>query len=296
MSVVVFIIVSITVVVVPLFVMGLLAPELARRAPRQHNYRGREVWHGLALVWVIWILGIWASRTLSSLLLGYQSSWLSAGSLALPLVIGSCFFGLFDDFLGSASPQKGFRGHLGALLEGRMTTGFLKLLGIGVLSLFTAALLTHSSYPHVQFFAELFLRAAVIALSANLMNLMDLRPGRALKAYSACLTVLSVVFLLLCMILTLNRELLYLLLISYVPVLAVWRFDISEQGMLGDAGANTMGAYLGFLFSLCLPIPYLLVVFLIVLVLNLASERYSFSETIEKNSVLKKIDDWGRKL
>lgn len=294
MGVMVFIIVAITVVLVPLLVMELLAPELAERAPRQKNYRGREVYHGLALVWVIWALGLWAARALA-LLLGYQASWLSFGVTALPLVIGCCFFGLFDDFLGSASPQKGFRGHIGALLQGRMTTGFLKLLGIGILSLFTATLLVRVPVITIHQAAEIFVRAAVIALSANSINLLDLRPGRALKGYSFALLLLLICLGILLLFSRIEVSLVYLWGLSLVPVLAVWRFDLSEQGMLGDAGANTMGAYLGFLCCVCLPTGFLIGVFILMSALNLASERHSFSEIIEQTPLLKKIDEWGRK-
>jgi hypothetical protein len=78
------------------------------------------------------------------------------------------------------------------------------------------------------------------------------------------------------------------------PVVAVWRFDLGERGMLGDAGANAMGALLGWVVASILAPAALGVYVIAVLALNVASERISFSQVIERNRVLSWFDRLGR--
>ena len=294
MYLVVLIIISITTLIVPALVMELLAPELEISAPRQKNYRGKEVWHGLGLVWALWVLGVWVGGIAIGALIGYQPSWLLLISSSLPLILGSCLFGLFDDWIGAPDKQKGFSGHLHAFAQGRMTTGFLKLLGIGLLAVFTAASLTDPLIPTLGCISLVLLKAAVIALSANLINLLDLRPARALKSYSFGIFLLCCFLFIVWVLGRIPGSHFFLILCSIAPVISIWRFDAHERGILGDAGANAMGAYLGFLFVAYLPWPLLFLVFIVLAGLNLLSERYSFTELIESNRVLKNIDDLGR--
>jgi len=78
------------------------------------------------------------------------------------------------------------------------------------------------------------------------------------------------------------------------PFVAVYRYDLGEEGMLGDAGANPMGAVVGLLIVSGLPLVGLLAWTAVVFVLNLASERVSFSAVIEGNSALRWLDGLGR--
>ena len=99
------------------------------------------------------------------------------GPLALTVAAATGFgmLGLLDDVAGDAS-SKGFAGHLRALRSGRLTTGAVKLFGGGAVAVLVAST---TSTGHL---ARLLADAALIALSANLANLLDRAPGRVAKA------------------------------------------------------------------------------------------------------------------
>ena len=86
---------------------------------------------------------------------------------------GAAACGGYDDLAGSGD-RRGFRGHLGALAHGEVTTGAVKLGGIGAAGLAASGLL--GGPP-----ADVLVNAGLIAGCANLVNLFDLRPGRAIK-------------------------------------------------------------------------------------------------------------------
>ena len=119
-----------------------------------------------------------------------------------------------------------------------------------------------------------------IALTANLVNLMDLRPGRALKFYSA-LVVVALVVLGFSWAWSIVP---FFALIALGPVLAVWSFDLKERAMLGDAGANVFGVVAGWIMAIALsPWWWALTIYVvIVLIKNVASEKISFSAIVDK--------------
>ena len=97
---------------------------------------------------------------------------------------GAAAFGAYDDLAGSGD-RRGFRGHLGALAHGEVTTGAVKLGGIGAAGILGAAVSGGSP-------ANVVINAGLIAGSANLLNLFDLRPGRAIKVAVASGALLAV--------------------------------------------------------------------------------------------------------
>lgn len=278
-------------VAVPVLFMETLVRSLEKSAPHYPNYRNKSVYNGLGIVWSLWLLSFWSGAHLLVAADVDQPNWISYLIPIFPLIAGSCIFGLFDDWVGDRK-AKGFRGHVGSLLRGILTTGGLKMIAIGLLSLFTMVSLYWDSEGGVP---RIIIGTCVIALSANFINLFDLRPGRAGKVYLAGLGCCLLVVGFGGKVLLGWPDMVALVLAGLGPLVAVWRHDIGERGMLGDAGANSMGAFLGYLLATAAPLWLLIMWLVILLSLNLAGEYVSFSKIIKDNAILHKLDCLGRK-
>src|SRR5690606_15324028 len=143
------------------------------------NYRGRTVdlAGGPAL-------GTAATVTAAAgALIGGQPA---AAGAALTAGLGAGGVGLYDDVVGGRPEHqaKGFHGHVRALRRGRVTSGVVKIVGAGAAGLAAAALLEVGRPARSRWhrLTRIALGAGVVAGGANLFNLLDLRPGRALKA------------------------------------------------------------------------------------------------------------------
>ena len=89
---------------------------------------------------------------------------------------------------GARTPgAKGFRGHLAALRAGRVTSGPVKVLGHRR----RRARRLRAAASGTRGRRRLLVGGAVVAGAANLLNLLDLRPGRALKAGGAAALLLA---------------------------------------------------------------------------------------------------------
>jgi hypothetical protein len=268
-------------------------------AAMTHNYAGRPVFYGLGMVWLIWA-GCATVAGVSADAMGASPSF-AVLTLAGPLALIAFALGVVDDAYGTGA-ARGFKGHIKAMLAGRLTTGGLKLVGIGTACLVVAAVVGDiapwgrgASALSPGYIARVVAAGAAIALSSNLVNLMDLRPGRALKTYSG----MAILGALICTVglagqVGIAVDAIALGIFVLGPVLAVWRYDLREIGMLGDAGANPMGAVAGLLIVTGVPLWGLLVYLAFVLALNLASERVSFSRVIASSAALSWLDGIGR--
>jgi UDP-GlcNAc:undecaprenyl-phosphate/decaprenyl-phosphate GlcNAc-1-phosphate transferase len=196
------------------------------------------------------------------------------------LLVAMFLVGLWDDLKGDERPR-GFAGHLEALRGGALTGGMVKLIGGGVAGLASIYLLGDRS--SVWLFV---LGGACIALCANLINLLDRAPGRASK-----------VWLVVAVVVATQSPLWRLWAAGTVgAVVATLPFDLRARGMLGDAGANPIGAVLGLglVFSSG-STATLAVIVVVLLALNLISEKVSFSKVIEQTPWLARLDHLGRK-
>jgi len=203
---------------------------------------------------------------------------------ALPVTLyclGVLGLGLVDDLLGGAAPSqpRGWRGHGRALARGELTTGTLKAAGSLGLALLAMAYLPLSQ-------GRWLLAAAVLVLATNLFNLLDLRPGRAVKA----------LVLLGAGVLLATRELrpLWAVGLFAAPALVAGLFDLRERAMLGDTGANLIGALAGAMLVLSLPGTGQLVALALLLAATLYGELRSISALIERTPGLRELDSWGR--
>jgi hypothetical protein len=192
-------------------------------------------------------------------------------------------FGLFDDLAEDTSVRtKGLKGHLGALKEGRLTTGGLKVLGISGSALIAAAVGTRRTGSAFGHLVDVGLNGALIGGTANLINLFDLRPGRALKAGAAA----SVPFML-------GGAGATGAVLGAAAAAAPG--DLGEKDMLGDGGANALGALVGSQIAFGAPRAVRWAALAGVVGLMLASEKVSFSKVIAGNEFLNKVDMLGRR-
>jgi UDP-GlcNAc:undecaprenyl-phosphate/decaprenyl-phosphate GlcNAc-1-phosphate transferase len=211
----------------------------------------------------------------------------AAGSLAMA-GLGALAFGVLDDLRGSAA-RRGLRGHLGALAHGEVTTGTVKLAGLAASGL-GAALLEGGS-P-----ADVLINCGLVAGGANLLNLFDLRPGRAIKvaALSACLIAAGA---------SggndsggrRHQARLAAVAAPAGAALALLPADLGEQAMLGDAGANALGAMLGAAAARALPRRARLCLLAGIAALTVASEKVSFTKVIAASPPLNWLDMLGRR-
>jgi hypothetical protein len=184
----------------------------------------------------------------------------------------------------SRSEPKGLRGHLNALRHGQVTTGVVKLVGLGIAGLLGAAVLPSRRVGAARV-AEVALGAGLIAGSANLVNLLDLRPGRALKVALLAAAALGV---------SGDPAGRSALAGPVGAVVALVPDDLGERVMLGDAGANALGAMLGVAAAARPGLPGRALAFAVVTGLTVASERWSFTTVIESTPVLRAADRLGR--
>lgn len=256
---------------------------------RRKNYLGEEVVNSAGLAFV-------GSSVLGWLFLCWRGSveWHEGGQLMFAaLWFGA--LGLLDD-LSVETSAKGWRGHLKAFFrERKITTGFVKLLGGGLGALLLSAwiLAFNPSAPLSRFPTQWFLLfafgAIFIALSANTLNLLDVRPSRALKGFWLLSTIGLIV--------SQGKgwqSLLPLLAgtIAYAPA------DFKRKAMMGDAGSNPLGA--------CFAVwalnhwrapngwsPAFWVLLAIFIAFQIYAEKRSFTEDIKQLKLLRWLDELG---
>ena len=197
--------------------------------------------------------------------------------------LGVACLGLIDDALGAGPPgagaPRGWRGHGQAVLQGELSTGALKAagsLGLALLAMNLVGLPT----------GRWLLAVAVLVLATNAFNLLDLRPGRAIK-----------VFVLLGAGLTIGaRELRPLMSLGLFvgPALIAGVYDLREQAMLGDTGANLIGALAGLWLVLSLSQTGQLIALALLIVLTVYGELRSISALVRRVPLLRRLDSWGR--
>ncbi len=250
-------------------------------ALERSNYRGHPLPTAGGIIIVLAVLVIEAGRAITGAAgIGDDPGLTVSRSLVLFAVFGFGFLGFVDDLLG-AGGDRGFRGHVRALAEGRLTTGFVKLFGgAGVAVVLVAT-------PGFASGRRLITDAVLIALAANFANLLDLAPGRLIK-------VAWVAYLPLAIVLGTGA-----VGIALAPVmgaaLGLLPDDLGERLMLGDTGANVIGAVLGLGVVLGLGTGPRTGVLITLIVLNVLAEVVSFSRVIDRVPLLRAFDRLGQR-
>lgn len=250
---------------------ALLATPIFRRV----NYRGREVATAGGLLIIPSLLAMELALTLSDQMA--EHSLARRTGVVIGVVFGC--LGLIDDLWGDSSAQ-GFRGHLRAMVSGTLTTGGLKLLGGGIAGLGAGWTLYGNALDAVVV-------GSLVALTANLTNLLDRAPGRSTKV---TLALCPVVFAMAASF----ADLLFLAVVAGSAV-ALLVPELGETVMLGDTGSNILGASLAVAIGASASREEALAFLVVVLALNLTSEKVSFSEVIQRSSVLRFLDMAGRR-
>jgi hypothetical protein len=268
--------VAVAMLVVPAGVRGLVDAGLVRR-----NYRGAALAFPLGAV--LATASLVALAPLAFLDDRADLELLDPGLRRwLPYLLGVAFLGFLDDSLGrgeAAEAPRGWRGHGRALREGRLSTGAIK--AIGALAL-AAYVVSGRGLESWRYLADV----ALLILATNAFNLLDLRPGRAEKG-------LGLLGLGLCLgAWTLAP--LELLGIFAGPVLVGAAFTLRERAMLGDTGANLVGAIGGVCLLTTLGASGRLVALALVAGLTIFGELRSISASIESLPPLRWLDSLGR--
>ena len=173
-----------------------------------------------------------------------------------PELLPVAAIGAADDLWGGE--ERGFREHLRA---GR-TTGVLKLAGIPLYALWRTRSVSG---------------AVLVGLSANMLNQLDTKPGRALKAFA-----------------------LGALLLRGAPrgaaaaAVLLAPYDLREMAMLGDSGSNTLGVVLGLRSVSTFTERQRWSAIAALAGLTLLGERRSLGKLIEQTPVFRELDRLGR--
>lgn len=256
-----------------------LADVFRHPALLRTNYRGRSLPTASGLVLVVAVIVVEGLRVLVDLLRSSPSP-APASVLVLGAVTGFGLLGLADDLLGD-DRDKGMRGHLRALGEGRISTGLVKLVGGGALALVLVGA-AGGRGP-----GQVVVDAAVVALAANLANLFDRAPGRTIKVALVAYVPLAVV--------AGAGPVGVSLAIAVGAAAGLLPADLAERSMVGDAGANALGAALGLGLVLTAGTGARVTALLILLALTATSEVVSFSRVIARTPPLRALDDLGRR-
>lgn len=249
-----------------------LGPDIARPGLQRVNARGRSVATagGMApLCTVLAALGLTGARPRAA----SRATAVACGGLGLA--------GLVDDVAGEregGSGPRGLAGHLAELRSLRVTTGAVKV-ALGAVSGMAAVV----ALPGAATPGRVLEGGAVVALAANLGNLLDRAPGRTTKVALAASAAL----------LATNR-------LPAGPAFAVGATaatlpqDLAEKVMLGDTGANLVGAALGVALVDRCGATARRAALAALLGLTLASERWSFSTAVAACPPLRWADGLGR--
>ncbi len=257
-----------------------MQPVFSRPVFTRQNYRGIRLPTAVGLVIPLATVATLAALTLLTTL-GWRPDrpGLAALGATTTATLGFGLLGMLDD-VAVDEGASGYRGHVAALARGRLTAGSLKMVAGPAVALIVVAPVSNDSA------VRLVLDGALVALAANLANLFDRAPGRVAKVSLLAAAVLVAA--------TAAAPTLLGVAVVAGAVVALAVPDLRERLMLGDAGANPVGAALGLGVVLSCDATTRNWVIAVLFALNLVSERVSFSAVIDRLAPLRMLDRLGR--
>ena len=251
-------------------------------ALRRSNYRGASVLTGVGVLIPVTLALLAGFIRLMQVITERNSSWDQLVGPSVAAALGFGLLGLLDDVTG-VGQSGGFRAHARRLLHGGISSAMLKVVGGAAVALVVSAAIRRGDEGVLGALRD----AAIVALAANLANLLDRRPGRATKVATAAFVVAAV---------TSGASSLVGPALGIGAGIGLLPAEFRERVMLGDAGANPLGALCGMAALVAVPGAtgrWVLVGSLVAL--NVASEFVSFSRVIDAVAPLRWLDQLGRR-
>jgi UDP-N-acetylmuramyl pentapeptide phosphotransferase/UDP-N-acetylglucosamine-1-phosphate transferase len=245
-----------------------LAPKLSLIKP---NYAKEPIISSYGIISFAYI----AATVGVLMLLGYAP--MREGKLYLSVMAAMWALGILDDIFGSREVG-GFKGHFKKLIyERKLTTGAVKAIGGGIVGIVAGWFISDGEI--IRWIPA----ALIIPLSANILNLVDLRPGRAVAVFFLGLGVTYI---------GAHGGLAAPSIVGAIAIVtAAWGIvDSRGRAMMGDSGSNALGAALGVTIALNTGLIFQIVAIVVIIAIHLYSEKHSISKLIDGNFVLRAID------
>lgn len=265
-----------TSILIPFFKNMLVSSNLVRP-----NYKGEQIPVGMGIIFLPMLI------INSIFVLFITKSNIAYIYMFLFGIMSMFFAGIIDDTIGNRDVS-GLGGHFRSLLKGNLTTGGFKALFGGFVGLMISVTVSRN-------IIEIIVNTLVIALSTNLMNLLDLRPGRAIKVY----LVIMIGFFLGAKdgvkdIINSKMEIRNMVMLMFPNVLSYFRSDLKAKSMMGDTGSNVLGISIGIIFVIWFSYKARVLWLLFLIFMHILTEKYSLTKIIENNKFLNKLDKLGR--
>ena len=242
------------------------------------NYKGESVAASFGLMFIVHYALFWFGLWMVQLKWTAAWWWRQESMPLFWFILFLTVLGWLDDRYGTKE-TKGFKGHLRALYKDRkVTTGLLKAAGGWLLSILVSFNISSDLFSWI-------VHALVIVLAMHVSNLLDVRPGRAVKGFW-CFSLGLLPWLD-------GGFLLSVYLPVFLSTIVLFQYDRLRLAMLGDTGALVLGGVLG-LVVVHATLPGIdFVYFIVFTVLSILAEKVSFTAWIEQSPWLSKIDQWG---
>ncbi len=192
-------------------------------------------------------------------------------------MLGMAMLGFIDDMLGGIDSSS-VKQQIAIMIQGGIAASTVRNFGVIVIGLFVA-------FFNAEIWWEWLLNALLIVMFTNLMNILETRPGRSVKAYLLFGAAIA---------LTALGQIDFVLIAPLSgAVLACLLYELKTPSMTGYVGASVLGFTLGFWGACGLSLSTRIALLLFLIVMHLFTERYSLADVIANNRLLSRIDETG---